>query len=116
MSNVRLTHVLTLLRLLNPANFVYSFAYLRKYGVRLCVSRIAFLLCLAVGYTGSAKQSPTSQPPVHKVTHKREPLRSTVPDAPVLTDGCRDALRLELAAIKDDLTDTLLSRSRRRHG
>jgi hypothetical protein len=105
-ANPRVAHLLAFLRLLTPANFALSFSYLRKFGIRLYFARTVYLLSLALGVR-RPDASTGDQSPAHKARDGREPLPRKMPDGPPTLNGSRDALKLELAAIKDGLMDSL---------
>jgi hypothetical protein len=105
-TNARVIRLRTFLGLLSPANFALTFSYLRKHGVRVCFARTVSIVSLALGVRRSAK-SVARQPLAHKARHGRAPMKRKLPDGPPPLDGGQDALRLELATIKDSLADIL---------
>ena len=105
------SRLIVLLRLLSPANLGHSLSYLRIYGVRLCFARTVFHLSLALGLRRSPAL-PTSQLAAYKTKHGAGPLKRRVPECAPSLDGLQETLRLELAAIKDGLVDSLRGEGR----
>lgn len=102
-----LIRLLVFLRLLRPANFRHSFSYVKKFGLRLCCARIVYLLLHMVGCGLSGKPFLTFQPPKHKFRVDRRQWKRGATFSPPPLAGCRESLRLDLAAIKDTLAQRL---------
>jgi ubiquinone/menaquinone biosynthesis C-methylase UbiE len=105
--------LLTLLRLLTPANFAKFFAYLKKYGVRSCLARCLFLLSTALGYRRPAAYL-TFQPPAHKTRNGLGPMTRKVPGGALPLQAGEAGLRLKLDGIKGELAKNL-RRERKSH-
>lgn len=118
MKSNRMTYLLTVLRLLSPANFRYSVSYLRRYGVRLCFKRAVLLLSMVLGLHRSSPRPLSFQPPVHKTGRRGMAAvgrESVLPPSPSLSASQKEALGSELAAIKAGLAKEVLGQGRSSH-